>query len=584
MAGLKDTDEENEIISSSVAGETKDHLSAPLGSRPRGGWRAIFYIIGNESFERLASMGLVMNLSVYLKTKYNMYGVFLINVVSIWSGFCNILPLLGAFIAEKFLGRFGTLLLGCSASFIGMTMMALTAGIANLRPASCDTSQSQQDCPQPNAGHLSFLFMALGLIAIGAGCIRPCCIAFGADQFDATTEEGKKNMLSFYNWWYLSFTATLIIALSVIVYIQTTISWVIGLAVPAALLAVSIIVFVIGLPTYVMIKPQGSVYSDLAKVVVSSIRKSSLRVRYDLDSGPNFYDPPIPESDPPIEKLPHTDRFPCFDKGCIIANPSELNSEGFPANRWRLCSLQQVEQFKCFVSITPVWISGIACFLVMDQQNVNGILQAIQSNPAIGSSFQIPPGWLGLTGMFVLSIWIFFYETVAPFASRRLCGKRCKRLTINQRMNLGIVASISAMAIAGIVEKRRREMALSRSSFISPMSVAFLLPQFGLAGLVEAFAAIAILELLTSQVPMNLRTVGGAIYFSSLSIASYLTSSIVSIVHSLSSRNGRTPWIGGPDLNSGRLDYYYYIIAAMSVVNLVYFNLFAKNFLSSSRI
>lgn len=78
----------------------------------------VFFVIGNESFERLASMGLIMNLSVYLKTKYNMYGVFLINVVSIWGGSCNILPLLGAFIAEKYLSRFGTLLLGCSASFL----------------------------------------------------------------------------------------------------------------------------------------------------------------------------------------------------------------------------------------------------------------------------------------------------------------------------------------------------------------------------------------------------------------------------------------------------------------------------------
>lgn len=465
-----------------------------------------------------------------------------------------------------------------------MTMMALSAGIIELRPASCDPFQSQLDCPQPTAAHLSFLFAALGFLAIGAGCIRPCCIAFGADQFEASTEKGKKNLLSFYNWWYLSFTATLILALSVVVYIQTKISWVIGLAIPAACLALSIVVFLIGLPTYVMLKPQGSIYADLAKVVVSASRKSRLRVRYDSDSGPSFYDPPLPESDPPVMKLPHTDQFRFFDKGCLIADPSELNSQGLPVNRWRLCSLQQVEQFKCLVSISPVWVSGIACFVIMDQQTVNGILQAIQSNPAVGSNFQIPPGWMGLASMIVLSLWIFLYETVAPFISRKLRGKRCKRLTINQRMNLGIVTSISAMVIAGIVEKRRRDMALRSGSFVSPMSIAFLLPQFAFAGLVEAFAAIAVMELLTSHVPESLRTVGGAVYFFSMSIASYLTSSIVSIVHSLSGRNGRTPWVGGQDLNSGRLDYYYYIIAALGVANLVYFNLFAKKFLSSARI
>lgn len=471
-----------------------------------------------------------------------------------------------------------------SLSGQGMSMMALSAGIPLLRPPACDPIQPQLDCPQATAAQLSFLFVALGFLAIGAGCIRPCCIAFGADQFDASTEKGRKNMLSFYNWWYLSFTATLILALSVVVYIQTKISWVIGLAIPAVCLALSIIVFLIGLSTYVILKPQGSVYSDLAKVVVSAVRKSRLRVRHELDSGPSFYDPPLPDSDPSIMKLPHTDRFRFFDKGCLIVDPTELNAQGLPANTWRLCSLQQVEQFKCFVSISPVWLSGIACFLVMDQQTVNGILQAIQSNQAVGSNFQIPPGWAGLTSMIVLSLWIFLYETVAPFISRKLRGKRCKRLTIHQRMNLGIITSITAMVIAGIVEKRRRDMAISIGSFVSPMSIAFLLPQFALSGLVEAFAAIAVMELLTSHVPESLRTVGGAVYFFSMSIASYLTSSIVSLVHGLTERNGKAPWVGGRDLNTGRLDYYYYIIAALGVVNLLYYNLFAKKFLSSARI
>lgn len=95
-----------------------------------------FIIAGNESFERLASMGLIMNLSVYLKTKYNLYGVFLINVVSIWGGSCNILPLFGAFIAEKFLGRFGTLLLGCSASFVVTLLTSHSYSYAKLHSPS----------------------------------------------------------------------------------------------------------------------------------------------------------------------------------------------------------------------------------------------------------------------------------------------------------------------------------------------------------------------------------------------------------------------------------------------------------------
>jgi len=63
-------------------------------------------------------MSLIGNLSVYLMTKYNLGGVFLVNVINIWFGSCNILTLAGAFVSDAYLGRFWTLLLGSIASFI----------------------------------------------------------------------------------------------------------------------------------------------------------------------------------------------------------------------------------------------------------------------------------------------------------------------------------------------------------------------------------------------------------------------------------------------------------------------------------
>ncbi|KAI3440705.1 uncharacterized protein J3R85_003145 [Psidium guajava] len=514
-------------------------------------------------------MSLIMNLPVYLKIKYNLYGVFLINVVSIWSGSCNVLPLLGAFVAEKYLGRFRTLLLGCT----GMGMMTLTASIPQLRPSPCD---SQTDCQQPDFGELAFLFAALGLVAIGAGAIRPCCIAFGADQFQDNTEKGRRQMQSFYNWWYLSFTATLIVALMVVIYVQSKISWVVGLAIPTACLALSVFIFLLGRKTYIRIKPQGSVYSNMAKVIVAALGKGRV-ARGDENRMP-FYDPPLDESVPQVKKLAHTDRFRCLDRAAMIAVPGELNDQGIAKNRWRLCSLQQVELLKSLVAVAPAWVSGIVCFLAMDQQSVNGILQVFQMDQSIGSHFQIPPSWLALWSMIVLSAWILIYEFVLPRASLRLSGKQCKRLTIGQRINIGIVMAILCMVIAGVVEGKRRSLALQNGSFVSPISVGYLLPQFALSGLIEAFAAIAMMELLTSHVPETLRTVGGAIFFLSLSVASYLTSSIVSAIHGLTGMNGKTPWVGGRDLNEGRLDYYYYVIAGLCVVNLAYFNLFAKKF------
>ncbi|CAN1266039.1 Protein NRT1/ PTR FAMILY 2.8 [Linum perenne] len=76
--------------------------------------------------------------------------------------------------------------------------MTLTAAIPQLRPPPCKKFSS--DCQEPQGWQLAFLFGALGLLSIGAGGIRPCNIAFGADQFDTSTPKGRSQLECFFNW------------------------------------------------------------------------------------------------------------------------------------------------------------------------------------------------------------------------------------------------------------------------------------------------------------------------------------------------------------------------------------------------
>ncbi|CAN1120547.1 Protein NRT1/ PTR FAMILY 2.8 [Linum perenne] len=48
---------------------------------------------------------------------------------------------------------------------------------------------------------LAFLFGALGLLSIGADRIRPCKIAFDADQFDTSPPKGLSQLECFFNCW-----------------------------------------------------------------------------------------------------------------------------------------------------------------------------------------------------------------------------------------------------------------------------------------------------------------------------------------------------------------------------------------------
>lgn len=63
-------------------------------------------------------MSLISNITVYLQTNYNLGGVLLVNIVTIWSGSSNITSLLGAFVSDAYLGRFRTLLVGSIASLL----------------------------------------------------------------------------------------------------------------------------------------------------------------------------------------------------------------------------------------------------------------------------------------------------------------------------------------------------------------------------------------------------------------------------------------------------------------------------------
>jgi len=66
----------------------------------------------------------------------------------------------------------------------------------------------------PKDWQLGVLFAGLRLLSIGAGGIKPCNIAFGADQY---TAKGRGQLESFFNWRYFTFTIALVIVLTGVV-------------------------------------------------------------------------------------------------------------------------------------------------------------------------------------------------------------------------------------------------------------------------------------------------------------------------------------------------------------------------------
>ena len=78
----------------------------------------IFWCAGNETFERMASVGLLANFMVYLTRELHMDQVSAANILNLWFGVSNFAPLLGAFISDSYVGRFSTIAFGSFALFL----------------------------------------------------------------------------------------------------------------------------------------------------------------------------------------------------------------------------------------------------------------------------------------------------------------------------------------------------------------------------------------------------------------------------------------------------------------------------------
>ncbi|XP_020547991.1 protein NRT1/ PTR FAMILY 2.11-like [Sesamum indicum] len=453
-----------------------------------------------------------------------------------------------------------------SLPLFGLLVVNLTAVFKNLHPPHCELGDNR--CIGPDAGQMAFLLLGFGLMVVGAGGIRPCNLAFGADQFNPNTESGKRGINSFFNWYYFTVTFAEIVSLTLIVYVQSNVSWSIGLALPTIFMFLSCLLYFVGTRLYVKVKPEGSPITSLVQVATVAFKKRKL----ELPEQPwiNLFNHTPPNSI--NSKLPYTDQFSFLDKAAIITPEDEIKADGYAANPWNLCSMQQVEEAKCVIRVIPVSLTAILYHIGAQQQYV--VFQALQSDRRLGNTgFQIPAASYVIFAMLSLTLWVPVYDRlVVPFM-RRI--KKGEGITVLQRIGIGLFITIVESLVGAFVEERRRMSALRRGSAVSPMSAMWLVPQLALGGLAEAFNAIGQIEFYYKQFPENMRSIAGAFFFCGSAVSNYAYSFLISVVHRMTEGSSTGDWLP-EDLNKGRLDNFYYLVAALCALNFGYFLLCAS--------
>jgi peptide/histidine transporter 3/4 len=166
-----------------------------------------------------------------------------------------------------------------------MTLLWLTAMIPAARPPAC--SHLTEGCKSATKGQMTMLLFAFSLMSIGNGG-RSCSLAFGVDQVNRKDYPNNHRVLEiFFSWYYAFTTISVIIALTVIVYIQDHLGWKIGFGVPAALMLLSTLLFFFASPLYVKITKRTSLFTGFAQVTVAAYKNRKLSLP--TKNSPKFY-------------------------------------------------------------------------------------------------------------------------------------------------------------------------------------------------------------------------------------------------------------------------------------------------------
>ncbi|CAM8992065.1 unnamed protein product [Rhodiola kirilowii] len=537
----------------------------PGKERQLGGLVTMPFIIANEALEKVASYGLLPNMILYMMKDYKLGVAQGTYILFFWTAATNFLPIIGAFFADSYLGRFLTIGFGSISSLLGMILLWVTAMIPQVKPPPCT---QMEKCQSSTPAQLTLLISSFALMSIGAGGVRPCSLAFGADQLDRRDNPKNERVLeSYFGWYYASAAVSVIVALTAIVYIQDHFGWKIGFGVPVLLMFLSASLFFLASPLYVKHQASTSLFTGFIQVIVVACKNRKLALPPKNTSG--WY-----HCRKNSELLMPTDKLRFLNKACIIRSPDQdISPNGLASKPWKLCTVDQVEELKALLKVMPLWSTGIMMSVNISQGTFQ-LLQANSMDRHITSSFQIPAGSFGMFVIIALAAWVVLYDRVILPLASKLMGRRVK-LDAKLRMGIGLLLSCMSMIVSAIVENIRRKKAihegyLNNAQAVVNMSAFWLVPQHTLSGLAEAFNAIGQTEFYYSEFPKSMSSIASALFGLGMAVANLLASAILGMVDDISSRGGKESWVSS-NINKGHYEIYYWLLAVLSFLNLLYF-------------
>ncbi|XP_032384723.1 solute carrier family 15 member 2 [Etheostoma spectabile] len=354
---------------------------------------SICFIVVNEFCERFSYYGMKAVLTLYFLTYLRWDKDLSTAVYHAFSSLCYFTPILGALIADSWLGKFKTIIYLSIVYVIGHVVKSVGA-----IPTVGNSSM-----------HIALSMVGLILIAFGTGGIKPCVAAFGGDQFD---EEHGSERQKFFSIFYMSINAGSLLSTVITPILRGDVQcfgsdcYALAFGVPAVLMIVALVVFTAGSVLYKRNPPQGNILLEVCNCIGFAIKNRWGRWKYD---------------------------------------PQRKHWLDWAEENY---SKRLIEEIKMVLRVLVLYIPLPMFWALFDQQGSRWTLQATRMNMAFGDVFVIKPDQMQMLNALLILLFVPIFDLIIY----PLVGFCRINVTPLRKMATGMIFAALAFGAATLVE------------------------------------------------------------------------------------------------------------------------------------
>ncbi|HEX3149117.1 MAG TPA: oligopeptide:H+ symporter [Gemmataceae bacterium] len=181
---------------------------------------ALRFMFWGEFAERSSYYGMRTILFLYLTTQFGLSDAVAGSTYSYFKAACYFLPLLGGFLADRFFGKYWTIV-GFSVPYVAGQLLI---GFANEYT----------------------IFLALALLAMGSGVIKPNISALLGQTYDQKRPGNSTLRANAFMWFYFSVNLGATISMALLPWVRDEYGYKPAFLIPAGLMALALLIFALG--------------------------------------------------------------------------------------------------------------------------------------------------------------------------------------------------------------------------------------------------------------------------------------------------------------------------------------------------